>query len=188
MQTGSGFCGEFGRVEDGVKTTGFSLNCVALNLQEAMEKNQSSSLQRVYEAIVELHTMELQATRETVAEMTGMRLVTVDDSIKKLHNLGKIKRILRGVYAPVKQYPQTRIISTTIFPDGRFRLELANGELLVELTPKEAISVARAMRGIDTSAAAAAQTCQNMLELMEISAKLRKLEKQMDSLQCAGVA
>ncbi|WP_234263093.1 hypothetical protein [Hydrogenophaga sp. NFH-34] len=40
------------------------------------------------------------STRETVADITRLPLVTVDDTLKRLHNDGEIQRIARGRYAP----------------------------------------------------------------------------------------
>ena len=54
-----------------------------------------TSTQRVYEAVRELRAGEQIATRETVAELSGLKLSVVDDRLRTLVDDGQLKRLLR---------------------------------------------------------------------------------------------
>lgn len=94
-----------------------------------------TSTQRIYDAVCELHALEQVATRETVAELTGLKLSIIDDRMRALVDDGKIKRVLRGVFVPVEVHPPARCISKTVLPDGMVKLEI--GDEVLTLTPRE---------------------------------------------------
>ena len=94
-----------------------------------------TSTQRIYEAVCELHALEQVATRDTVAELTGLKLAIVDDRLRALMDDGKLKRVLRGVYVPVEVQPPARCISKTVLTDGTVKIEI--GDEVLTLTPRE---------------------------------------------------
>ena len=67
----------------------------------------ASSTDRVFDAVRELRALAQIATRETVAELTGLRLGIVDDRLRTLVDDGRLKRLLRGVYELVEVFPAT---------------------------------------------------------------------------------
>jgi hypothetical protein len=91
-----------------------------------------TSTQRIYDAVCELHALEQVVTRETVAELTGLKLTVVDDRLGALVDDEKIKRVLRGVYVPVEQHPPARAISKSVLPDGMVMIEI--GDEVLHLT------------------------------------------------------
>lgn len=74
-------------------------------------------------------------TRHTIAELTQLPMVVVDDRLRALAEDGRIKRLVRGVYAVVKQYPPTRPMSKTVLADGFVKIEI--GDEVLTLTPRE---------------------------------------------------
>lgn len=94
-----------------------------------------TSTQRIYEGVCELHALEQVATRDTVAELTGLKLAIVDDRLRALMDDGKLKRVLRGVYVPVEFHPPARCISKTVLTDGTVKIEI--GDEVLTLTPRE---------------------------------------------------
>lgn len=94
-----------------------------------------TSTQRVYEAVRELRAGEQIATRETVAELSGLKLSVVDDRLRTLVDDGQLKRLLRGVYELVETFPPSRAISKTIMTDGFVKIEI--GDDVLTLTPTE---------------------------------------------------
>ena len=56
------------------------------------------STERIFQAVRELRAMDQIATRDTVAELTGLKMTVVDDRLRALVDDGKLKRLLRGVY------------------------------------------------------------------------------------------
>ena len=89
--------------------------------------------------------MEQVATRETVAELTGLKMGIVDDRLRALMDDGKLKRVLRGVYVPVEVHPPARCISKTVLTDGTVKIEI-DDEVLT-LTPREDRALAMLQAG-----------------------------------------
>ncbi|WP_406622493.1 hypothetical protein [Acidovorax sp. SDU_ACID1] len=109
-----------------------------------------TSTQRVYDAVCELHALEQVATREIVAELTGLKMSIIDDRMRALVNDGRLKRVLRGVFVPVEIHPPARCISKTVLSDGSVKLEI--GDEVLTLTPREdralaLLQVGAAMQG-----------------------------------------
>ena len=75
-------------------------------MQHSIDKTESTetaskpipSTERIFQAVRELRAMDQIATRETVAELTGLKMTVVDDRLRALVDDGKLKRLLRGVY------------------------------------------------------------------------------------------
>ena len=64
-----------------------------------------TSTQRVLDAVRDLRELDQIATRETVAELTGLKMGIVDDRLRALVDDGKLKRLLRGVHDLVEVFP-----------------------------------------------------------------------------------
>lgn len=104
-----------------------------------------TSTQRIFDAVCELHALEQVATRETVAELTGLKLAIVDDRLRDLKDDGRVRRVLRGVYVPVEAHPPARSISKTVLTDGTVKIEI--GDEVLTLTPREDRALAMLQAG-----------------------------------------
>lgn len=137
-----------------------------------MHENAKSvtSTQRIYDAVCELHQLEQVATRETVAELTGLKLTIVDDRLSWLVGDERIKRVLRGVYVPVEVHPPARAMSKTVLPDGTVKVEI--GEDVLTLTPKEDRTLAMLLAGSALSAINIASEMRLSEALMEVQHRL----------------
>ena len=78
-------------------------------MQHSIDKIESTSnckpipsTERIFQAVRELRAMDQIATRDTVAELTGLKMTVVDDRLRALVDDGKLKRLLRGVYELVE--------------------------------------------------------------------------------------
>ena len=78
------------------------------------EKPKITSTQRIYEAVRELRQLEQTATRESVADLTGLPLSIVDDRLRALVDDGKLKRLLRGIYDLVEHFAPPRPMSCAL--------------------------------------------------------------------------
>ena len=134
------------------------------------ESKTITSTQRVLDAVCELHFMEQVATRETVAELTGLKLAIVDDRLRALVDDMKLKRVLRGVYVPVESHPPARAMSKTILPDGMVKLEI--GDEVMTLTPREDRTLAMLLSGSAMSAMNIASDMRLSEALMEVQRRL----------------
>ena len=104
-----------------------------------------STAEIVLEAIQDLHAREQIVTREVLAEMTGLKLTTIDDRLGYLLDNGRIRRVQRGVFVPMEQHKPARPISRTLCPDGTTVLEI--GEAVMILTPRESRMLGEVMTG-----------------------------------------
>ena len=141
-----------------------------------------TSTQRIYDAVCELHALEQVVTRETVAELTGLKLTVVDDRLGALVDDEKIKRVLRGVYVPVEQHPPARRISRTVLPDGTAMIEIGD-DVVVHLTPKEDRALAQLQSGAATQAIAIESARQTSILVAEMAAKLQRIEREYAALK-----
>lgn len=104
-----------------------------------------SSTDMVFQAVVSLREADQVATRETVADITALKLSVVDDRLRALVLDGRLQRLIRGVYEVAPGYAAPRTIFCGILHDGCVKLEI--GDEVLTLTPNEARRVARALGG-----------------------------------------
>lgn len=146
-----------------------------------------SSTQAVLDAVCELWRMEQPATRETVAEITGLKLSTVDDRLGFLVDEEKLKRVLRGHYIPVINHPKARNISKEILEDGTVLYEFSSdtGSTVLKLTPKEDRTLAALTAGAATQLIAIEATRQQSILLTSMAAELDRIKRENKALQAA---
>ena len=145
-----------------------------------------TSTERVYEAVRELRAQEQIATRETVAELTGLKQGIVDDRLRTLVDDGRLKRLLRGIYELVEVYPPMRAMSKTILPDGWIKLEIGDYVLLLSPTEDRTLSLLQA--GAAAQVAAIETGRQHLFVATELAAKVERLERELKALKSRGSA
>lgn len=105
-----------------------------------------SSTQIVLQAVQDLHAQEQIVTRETLTEVTGLKLAIVDDRLAALVDDMVIRRVQRGVYVPAEQHPPARVISKVLLPDGTVKIDI--GDQVLTLTPREDRMLAALQAGV----------------------------------------
>lgn len=137
-----------------------------------------SSRNQVRDAITSLLESEIDITSETIARFTGLKMVTVNDCIKNLHERGEIVRLNHGRYKPNIRHEPSRTPSLTITPTGTVKLEI--GDDMIEFTPREVQIIAPFFAGINLQVAASEYNHTTMLlaeRLAKSERKIRALEK-----------
>lgn len=134
--------------------------------------------ERIYDAVRELRSLDQIATRETVAELTNLKMSVVDDNLRTLVDDGRLKRLLRGVYELVEFYPPPRQIWTGDIEGGWVKMEIGDDYVLT-LTPAEARKAARALSGHAEDARILESTRQHLFLATELAAKVEKLEREL---------
>lgn len=142
-----------------------------------------TSTQRVFDAVRDLRELDQIATRETVAELTGLKLSVVDDRLRALVDDGKLKRLLRGIYELVEQWPEPRTIYCGILPNGWVKMEI--GEEVLTFTPSEARRASRALGGFSEDARVIESTNQHLFLATEMAAKVEALGREIRALKAA---
>ena len=151
--------------------------------QSTVEKIESStskpipSTERIFQAVRELRAMDQIATRDTVAELTGLKMTVVDDRLRALVDDGKLKRLLRGVYELVESFPEPRAISKTVLPNGAVVYDI--GDDVLTLSPQEARVLAELSMGAAGTAVLINSTNQHLYLATELAAKVERLEREM---------
>lgn len=102
--------------------------------------------EQILDAIKDLHAQEQIATRETLADLTGLKQKVIDDAVSCLIDSGLVHRVQRGVFVPAPEHRPARLISITKLPCGIVKLEIGDDNV-VTLTPREARNVATLMVG-----------------------------------------
>ena len=100
----------------------------------------------VLEAIQDLHAQEQIVTRETLADVTGLKLTVIDDRVSHLIDSGQVHRVQRGVFVPAPEHHPARLISKTVLPCGTVKLEIGDDHVLT-LTPRENRALGELMAG-----------------------------------------
>lgn len=142
---------------------------------------QRTSTERVYQAVQELRALDQIATRETVAELTGLKLTIVDDRLSTLVDDGKLKRLLRGIYELVEVYPPMRAISKTVLADFRVKYDI--GDDVITLTPAESRVLAELSMGAAGVATMINSTNQHLFLATELAAQVKRLEREVKALK-----
>lgn len=104
-----------------------------------------SNAEIVLEAIQDLHAREQIATRETLSELTGLKLSIIDDRLGYLVDDGKIHRVQRGVFVPAAHHSPARPITRSMLADGTTVLEI--GDEVLHLSPRESRMLGEVMAG-----------------------------------------
>ena len=140
-----------------------------------------TSTQRVLDAVRDLRELDQIATRETVAELTGLKMGIVDDRLRALVDDGKLKRLLRGIYELVETWPEPRPIYCGILHSGMVKLEL--GEDVLTLTPSEARRTARALGGFTEDARVIETTRSHLFLATELAAKVESQGRELKTMR-----
>lgn len=148
---------------------------------EEMTSKPIPSTQRVFDAVRELRGLHQIATRETVADLTGLKLAVVDDRLRALVDDGKLKRLLRGIYELVEEYAPPRPMSCSILSDGQVNFEL--GDVVILMTPHEARNASRALGGFAEDARVIESTRQHLFLATELAAKVEAQGRELKALR-----
>lgn len=152
-------------------------------MTEEAKQQPIPSTKRVLDAVRELRAQDQTATRETVAELTGLKLSIVDDRLRALVDEGELKRLLRGIYELVQKYPPARPMSKTILGDGMLKIEI--GDVVLDLTPTEDRNLALLQAGAAAQVAAIETGKQHLFLATELAAKVEALGREIRALKAA---
>ena len=135
----------------------------------------------VLEAVQDLHNQQQIVTRETLAELTGLKLTVIDDRLGVLADDGALLRVQRGVYVPAPRHPPARAMSKTVMPDGMVKIEI--GDEVLSLTPREDRMLANLMAGAAAQAAAIETGRTTAILAAELGEEVKRLRRQVQALQ-----
>lgn len=138
------------------------------------------STEVVLEAIEDLHSQEQIVTRETLSEVTGLKLTVIDDRISYLVDSGQIHRVQRGVFVPAPKHRPARIITKTILPGGMVSIEIGDDHV-IQLTPRENRYLGELMAGAGQQFAAIEIGHQSASEIAELHLQLKSLKRELSA-------
>lgn len=115
-----------------------------MNTTPQKPREQRTNRAIVLQAIVDLCEHNQAASRARIADITGMKLSTLDERIFDLKAAGLIRSPAMGIFEPIDQSPD-RPVSTTSMPFGKTKIEV--GDEILTLTPREAFALAKALGG-----------------------------------------
>jgi hypothetical protein len=112
------------------------------------DKTATSTREKVYQCILELHMTGRIPTREAIMRETGLKYSMVDNHFKTLREDGRIEKVVNGVYEPVQTW-EDKVVSSTMLDDGRAALEI--GEIKIIITPRDARNILKVLGGFALS-------------------------------------
>ncbi|MDI3510833.1 MAG: hypothetical protein PWQ61_1598 [Betaproteobacteria bacterium] len=121
------------------------------------------------------------SSRETVAQVTRLRLAIVDNHLKELAADGILRRVQRGCYVPAETHPPPRPVSITETEDSTIVLEI--GESVLHLTPREARMIGRGLAGHVDDLRVAESVRQHLFLAGELAATVKSLAHQVHELR-----
>lgn len=146
-----------------------------------------TSTERVYAAVRDLRNLGQIATRETVGELTGLKLSIVDDRLRALVDDKRLKRVLRGIYELVEFYPPTRNISKTILDSGYVMIEITGRkgapDVVLHLTPDEDRALSMLSVGAAGQAILINSTNQHLYLATELAAKVESQSRELKTMR-----
>lgn len=101
--------------------------------------------QIIWGALQDLRAQGQIATRKVVAEVTSLKLTTVDDHLSRMVEDGQLRRPVDGVVEIIEQMPPPRPVSLLHNPGGCSKLEI--GDLCVDIWPQERRMLATLLAG-----------------------------------------
>lgn len=140
----------------------------------------------VLDAIKDLHAQEQIATRETLADLTGLKLTVIDDRVSHLIDNGLVFRVQRGVFVPAPEHRPMRIITKSVLPDGSSVIEIGDDHVVV-LTPREARALGLLMSGAAQQYASIELGHQAASLAGDITFQIKQLRQEMRALKEARV-
>ncbi|MFN7155224.1 MAG: hypothetical protein ACK4OE_16185 [Acidovorax sp.] len=99
----------------------------------------------IWGALMDLRAQGQIATRQVVAQVTGLKLVTVDDHLTRMVEDGDLRRPVAGVVEIVEKLPPPRAVSMTHSPEGPSKLEI--GDTCIDIWPQERRMLANLLLG-----------------------------------------
>lgn len=141
----------------------------------AAHNARKSSRDRVYDAILELSDSETPAKAADIANVTGLAMPIVYDSIKALKQRGRIYSD-NGYFFACDEVQETQAVSHTILPSGAVKLE--KGDQVMDLNPREARALAKTLAGsVEQAAVILLQHRHN-----DLQAQMRRMHRRVEKL------
>ena len=114
--------------------------------KDSAPKSPGQNRAAILQAITDLTEHGHQASRRRIAEVTGLRMSTVDDHITRLREQGVIRSLYAGLFELVDTTPD-RAVSVTALPRGQFKVEVGN-DVCEALTPRETLALSKLLAGV----------------------------------------
>jgi len=113
-----------------------------------IQEGRITTTEQVFRAIRESCEVGRIATRHSIMEMTNLPLTIVDDRVKYLKAVGRIRLAgnVSGVFEPCEDRLEDRPVYAGILHNGRVKLEI--GDQVLDLTQREARNVGALLAGL----------------------------------------
>lgn len=144
-------------------------------------EQQKSTAQRIWDAINDLYNQEQVVTRETLAEVTGLKMSIIDDHVGRMVDNEQLRRVRAGVFVPIPRYEPPRPVYGSMTTDGFFVLEV--GDKSVVMQPREARQAGALLAGQFAQFSNIQSGHEAGVVVVEVYAKMRRLERELAALK-----
>lgn len=115
-------------------------------MTEAAPYNPGQSRETILKAITDMTEHGQLISRQRLSDITGLKMIIVDDHISRLKEHGVIRSPVAGIFELVDTTPD-RAISVTAMPRGSFKIEIGD-DVCQALTPREALALSKLLGGV----------------------------------------
>lgn len=136
--------------------------------------------QIIWGALVDLRAQQQIATRQVLAEVTGLKLVTIDDHLNRMVEDGQLLRPVAGVVEIIDKMPPPRAVSVTDTPEKVCIIEV--GDEMFRLWPEELRILAVRLSGSAVQYSNIQYGRETGVAMAEMLAVVRKLERENKAL------
>jgi hypothetical protein len=136
---------------------------------------------KVLQCVIDLFHARRPANRVLIAQYLNEKLSVVDDAVKRLKEDGLLRTVVPGYVEPVEQFPPDEAISTTVLPNGRWKIE--KGDQCMECTPHEAQVLGKMLQGPAMEMAYWYEERQQGAQLVRQEAQIRALQHELAAVR-----
>ena len=136
--------------------------------------------QIIWGALVDLRAQQQIATRQVLAEVTGLKLVTIDDHLNRMVDDGDLFRPVAGVVEIIDKMPPPRAVSVTDTPEKACIIEV--GDEMFRLWPEELRILAVRLSGSAVQYSNIQYGRETGVAMAEMLSVVRKLERENKAL------
>lgn len=145
------------------------------------QPQQGTTAQIIWGAITDLYDQDQVVTRETLAEVTGLKMSIVDDHVSRMIDNEQLRRVRAGVFVPIPRHTPPRPVYGSMTVDGFFVLEI--GDQVVVMQPREARQAGALLAGQFAQFSNIQSGHEAGMVVAEVYAKMKKLERELAALK-----
>lgn len=143
-----------------------------------------TNAERIWEGIMDLRNAGKKISRNSISQLTGLKLQIVDDHVDRMIADDKLCRAGNGELVVIQAWREPRPITLSELADGEVVLEI--GDAVNHLTPAEARKLARLTAGYGRQLQEIEEADKALLVTHALARRLWDVGRRIDTLESAA--